>query len=1006
MAAVALELLYVVAVLLFLRFDGLSLAFAGTNQVSAKVSSGWSVIPGRVHVRDVRVTFQDKNLQFVINVDRASLEVHLSELAKHTFYASHLRGEGVSFRMRHRVDPWSKNEPAVGTFPPIPEFAAPAVFEAYVPEAPISDADYNLWTVHFDDVDVGVKEVWAQAFRYQGRGRASGKFQLKPARELWVGPAALVLEPGSLTAGAYRVASGFHGRIDAVVDPFDVRKPVGFEPFRYISARVRFDAPALDPQVYALFAGEPAPHVSSQSGSLHLDVETKHGVITPQSVLHIEQRGFEVRAGQGDLETQHLELHAGAEGATSGYATLKIEGGTLKEPIAPGYPPRIARLSVTAVSKERDVSKPFELKELRLGEARVALGDATWLNRWAKNEHFAISGGGVAILARGRYQDELLDAEALIDTEGVGATLDGQKFRYAGSLNAKVEHANLEHLTGKVMAELTGKALRAELGGGELSADHLTARLFARRDAQGETMHGEAKLFALSSSSKTGFTLTAPEVRAVVHSEGASGNQQLTRFSAEIPALVAAGRGARLTTAALARGTLAQTKGQAEQRIDLEATLVKPRATFAMKVEKRAATERVELRAKLTSDARGVLNGQISLLPAPWHVDSGNIRVAGKSAMLFNLDDLDLEHNRGRVASHLSATAVSLGSTTQDADCPWSRVQLVELDARTELLEEWGSTVKLNGELGQTELSWGDFTTRADIGIAAHFDTGLLGQRGNGTFNVSLAHASIQSGSGKKEGWSALVPSLDVGAQLMRRDGKLSGEAKLTANEAKGRIGETTLKTDLTADLQLSALDLIARTANTTGAVHLRNTSLPNVPDPVSGWWADVKLDSLFGHADENLELGGSFRAELRDATPGLAVLAAQGSLPKWVASAFPLRDLSVTGSLARRCRLTDIRLVNLSGGPAVARGRLQSVPSGFQGALLLRVSGFSALSAGIEFDSKHTHVGLFDGDDWLAGFNQSFDRQSESAVKLECPPDPDRCNVPDSVSVADAADH
>jgi hypothetical protein len=120
--------------------------------------------------------------------------------------------------------------------------------------------------------------------------------------------------------------------------------------------------------------------------------------------------------------------------------------------------------------------------------------------------------------------------------------------------------------------------------------------------------------------------------------------------------------------------------------------------------------------------------------------------------------------------------------------------------------------------------------------------------------------------------------------------------------------------------------------------------------------------------------------------------LAEQGSLPKWVASAFPLRDLSVTGSMARRCRLTDIHLVNLSGGPAVARGRLQSVPDGFQGALLMRLSGLSVLSAGLDFDANHTHVGLFDGDAWLARWSESFDRQSDKAVKLVCPPDPSLC--------------
>jgi hypothetical protein len=146
-----LELLYLVGANVFLNCNLLPIAFNGTSQVRATVASGWSLIPERVHVHHVRFIFQDHNLQFAIELDSAFLVVHLSELLHHTFHGSHLHGEGVSFRMRHRIDPWSKNEPAVGAFAPIPELNAPAVFEAYVPEAPISDAKYDLWTIHLDD---------------------------------------------------------------------------------------------------------------------------------------------------------------------------------------------------------------------------------------------------------------------------------------------------------------------------------------------------------------------------------------------------------------------------------------------------------------------------------------------------------------------------------------------------------------------------------------------------------------------------------------------------------------------------------------------------------------------------------------------------------------------------------------------------------------------------------------------------------------------------------------
>jgi len=102
---------------------------------------------------------------------------------------------------------------------------------------------------------------------------------------------------------------------------------------------------------------------------------------------------------------------------------------------------------------------------------------------------------------------------------------------------------------------------------------------------------------------------------------------------------------------------------------------------------------------------------------------------------------------------------------------------------------------------------------------------------------------------------------------------------------------------------------------------------------------------------------------------------------------------------------LTDIHLVQLSGGPALARGRLQSVPDGFQGALLVRLAGVQLISAGVEFDDEHTHFGMFHGDDWLAELNRRFDRQSEQAVNLECPPDPNTCSDSKTISVAASED-
>src|SRR6187431_723456 len=117
--------------------------------------------------------------------------------------------------------------------------------------------------------------------------------------------------------------------------------------------------------------------------------------------------------------------------------------------------------------------------------------------------------------------------------------------------------------------------------------------------------------------------------------------------------------------------------------------------------------------------------------------------------------------------------------------------------------------------------------------------------------SLNFRHATLQSGGGGKDGWAANVPALGLEALLSRKAGKLSGSARLNAPAARGRIGATRVSSDLAADFTVDTLDLGASSMHGSGAVHVRNGAMPNVAEPISNWWADVKLDSLFGRAQK-----------------------------------------------------------------------------------------------------------------------------------------------------------
>ena len=61
-----------------------------------RYQSAWTIWPGRVHVRDLRVRFQDYNVEVLISAEKAELDVSLYELAFRKFHASRVRTYGTS----------------------------------------------------------------------------------------------------------------------------------------------------------------------------------------------------------------------------------------------------------------------------------------------------------------------------------------------------------------------------------------------------------------------------------------------------------------------------------------------------------------------------------------------------------------------------------------------------------------------------------------------------------------------------------------------------------------------------------------------------------------------------------------------------------------------------------------------------------------------------------------------------------------------------------------------
>jgi hypothetical protein len=375
-ALIALELLYVLVANLALS-TGLVRKAINLYPDSMLVTHGraYTVIPGRVHLSDFSMRMQDQNIQFHLTAAHVRVDVHLLALLGKKFHGDHVRCEGVSFRFVHRVQDAAGMESRLAAYPPIPGLARPALFQVPPPPQATQAEIDALWTVRLDDVEAGLRELWFLEHRWEGGGRATGRFELSPMRRLRVGPAELVLDGGELRAGPHVVSRSLRLRVGTTVESFDVQALSGMQVFRPISASVRIEAKDFSPSLLALYV---QGLEARGSGSLVADVRIESGRLA--SGTGVDLRMESARAGMDGLVYEgapRLSASLGAAGKDEPdvpriHATVP---GSVVVLVPPSGSARVdlTGLRVDGALSGNDITEGITLEKLdaRLEEARV-----------------------------------------------------------------------------------------------------------------------------------------------------------------------------------------------------------------------------------------------------------------------------------------------------------------------------------------------------------------------------------------------------------------------------------------------------------------------------------------------------------------------------------------------------------------------------------------------------------------------------------------------------------
>ena len=163
----------------------------------------------------------------------ARVDYSVLALAQRTFRVERLRGEGLSFFLRNKLEP--ANVAAAAVLPPVPGFANPPLRSDPV-QGPPSEGD--PWRLDVRTLSIGhFDEIWIDAFHYRGVARLEGGFFLRPGLLARIGPARIDVASGAVQIGKTPAKASVAGTIAAAFEPWEPPKVQGSEVWQKVSGR-------------------------------------------------------------------------------------------------------------------------------------------------------------------------------------------------------------------------------------------------------------------------------------------------------------------------------------------------------------------------------------------------------------------------------------------------------------------------------------------------------------------------------------------------------------------------------------------------------------------------------------------------------------------------------------------------------------------------------------------------------------------------------------------------
>ncbi len=256
----------------------------------------WTFIPGILEVRGFELSMQDRLVQLSLSADSVHGNLNPWTLARQKFLATEVEADGVTMRVRPRMDKGDAMVKDIDQLPPILGYETPI---RDISANEVDAKDIRFLSLEFKNLTVHhLRELWIDRLHYTGDAEVTGGMLYEPFRRLRIDDGLFIDATSKMVAG---------NPDEIAIETVEVRittpelnlQALDFASLRGITADIDISAvaePRFLNSYLANVAGLSTLSAGGKPGKLEVALRIDHGVIadggelsyrTPQVSVHL-----------------------------------------------------------------------------------------------------------------------------------------------------------------------------------------------------------------------------------------------------------------------------------------------------------------------------------------------------------------------------------------------------------------------------------------------------------------------------------------------------------------------------------------------------------------------------------------------------------------------------------------------------------------------------------------------------------------------------------------------